>query len=143
MGLFFILRYWELYQIDKIVNSIKLTDILKQNVRASVWQLQRGGHWIVQQNNNSKHMSKLTKAKPEKKSWKLLEWPLQSPKLNPTENLSLDLTKPNSTHKPKKLNDLEGFAQAESAKNIARSFCQAIPIMNEENNDHEKFFPDC
>ena len=48
--------------------------------------------------------------------------------------------KPNSTHKPKKLNNLEGFAQAESSKNIARSFCQAILIMNEENNDHEKFF---
>ena len=48
--------------------------------------------------------------------------------------------KPNSTHKPKKLNDLEGFAQAESAKNIARSFCQIKPIMNDENNDLEKFF---
>ena len=65
------------------MDSIKYQEILGQNVMASVRKLKLGRLWTFEQDNDPKHTSKSTKAWFQKKSSKTLEWPSQSPDLNP------------------------------------------------------------
>ena len=52
-------------------------------------------------------MSKATKEWLKKKHIKVLEWPSQSPALNPIENLWRELKVRVAKHQPRNLNDLE------------------------------------
>uniref|UniRef100_A0A8C5LTT1 Tc1-like transposase DDE domain-containing protein n=1 Tax=Leptobrachium leishanense TaxID=445787 RepID=A0A8C5LTT1_9ANUR len=63
-----------------------------------------------------KHTSKSTRAWLQIKGWNILEWPSQSPDLNPIENLWWDLKKAVAVRKPKNVTELEAFAHDEWAK---------------------------
>lgn len=115
----------KLQRVEGIMNSIKYQDILQKNVMPSVRQLKLGRRWTLQQDNDPKHTSKSTKVWIQKKSWNLLEWPSQSPDLNPIENLWWDLKKAVAARKPKNLKELEAFAQEEWAK-IPQERCQKL-----------------
>ena len=105
-----------LHRVEGIMDSVKYQDILAKNVTLSVKKLKLGHHWTFQQDNDPKHASKSTKAWLEKKGWKLLEWPSQSPDLNPIENLWWDLKKAVAARRPKNIADLETIAHEEWAK---------------------------
>ncbi|KAI8522083.1 hypothetical protein Bbelb_018370 [Branchiostoma belcheri] len=107
------------------MDSTKYQDILAKNVSKSVKQLKLGRRWTFQQDNDPKHTSKSTKAWLEKKGWKVLEWPSQSPDLNPIENLWWDLKKAIAARKPKNIAELETFAHEEWAK-IPKERCQKL-----------------
>ncbi|KAI8518091.1 hypothetical protein Bbelb_041080 [Branchiostoma belcheri] len=62
-------------------------DILAKKVTKSLKKLKLERHWTLQQVNDPKHTLKSMKAWLEKKGWKVLEWPSQSPDLYPIENL--------------------------------------------------------
>ncbi len=65
--------------------------ILKENVWLSIFDLKLKRTWVMQQDNDPKHTSKTTSEWLKKNKIKVLEYPSQSPDLNPIEMLWHDL----------------------------------------------------
>ncbi|KAI4900273.1 hypothetical protein NFI96_023147 [Prochilodus magdalenae] len=106
----------KLQRVQGTMNSLQYQEILEENVMESVTNLRLGRRWTFQQDNDPKHTSKSTRAWLNMKGWNILEWPSQSPDLNPIENLWWDLKKAVPVRKPKNVTELEAFAHEEWAK---------------------------
>ncbi|KAK3526009.1 hypothetical protein QTP70_012796 [Hemibagrus guttatus] len=72
--------------------------------------------WVLQQDNDPKHTSKSTSEWLKKNKMKTLEWPSQSPDLNPIEMLWHDLKKVVHARKPSNVAELQQFCKDEWAK---------------------------
>ena len=73
-----------LHKIDGVMRKGNDVDILKQHLKTSVRKLNLGREWVFQINNNPKHTSKVVAKWLKDNKVKVLEWPSQSPDLNPT-----------------------------------------------------------
>ncbi|KAF7641490.1 hypothetical protein LDENG_00279990 [Lucifuga dentata] len=71
------------------MNSALYHKILKENIWSLLHHLKLKRNWVMQQDNHTKHKSKSTYEwlKKNEKKMKVLEWPSQSPDLNPIEKL--------------------------------------------------------
>uniref|UniRef100_A0A8C7MLT3 Transposase Tc1-like domain-containing protein n=1 Tax=Oncorhynchus kisutch TaxID=8019 RepID=A0A8C7MLT3_ONCKI len=76
-----------LHRIEGRMDGAMYLEILANNLLPSVRVLKMGHGWVFQHDNDPKHTVMATKDWLHKKHLKVLEWPSQSPDLNPIENL--------------------------------------------------------
>ncbi len=94
-------------------NAAKYRDILDENLLQSAQDLRLGRRFTFQQDNDPKHTAKIMKEWLHNNSVTVLEWPSQSPDLNPIEHLWRDLKMAVHQRLPSNLTELERICKEE------------------------------
>ncbi len=113
-----------LHRIEGRMVGAMYREILTNNLLPSVRALKTGRGWVFQHDNYPKHTARATKEWLGKKHFKILEWPSQSPDLNPIENLWRELKLRVAQRQPQNLKDLEKTCMEEWAKIPCCSVCK-------------------
>ncbi|KAI2654844.1 Transposable element Tcb1 transposase [Labeo rohita] len=102
-----------LVAIEGKMNAAKYRDILDENLLQSAQDLRLGRRFTFQQDSDPKHTAKITKEWLHNNSVTVLEWPSQSPDLNPVEHLWRDLKMSVHQRLPSNLTELERICKEE------------------------------
>ncbi len=114
-----------LVAIEGKMNVAKYRDILDENLLQSAQDLRLGRRFTFQQDNDPKHTAKITKEWLHNNSVTVLEWPSQSPDLNPIEHLWRDLKMAVHQRLPCNLTELERICKEEWQR-IPKSRCEKL-----------------
>uniref|UniRef100_A0A3P8TY65 Transposase Tc1-like domain-containing protein n=1 Tax=Amphiprion percula TaxID=161767 RepID=A0A3P8TY65_AMPPE len=102
-----------LVAIEGKMNAVKYRDILEENLFLSPLDLRLDQRFTFQQDNDPKHTAKITKEWLRNNSVTILDWPSQSPDLNPIEHLWRDLKMAVHQCSPSNLTELERICKEE------------------------------
>ena len=116
-----------LVRIEGTMNGAKYRQILEENLLQSAKDIRLRRRFTFQQDNDPKHTAKATLEWLQNKNVKVLEWPRQSPDLNPIENLWKDLKIAVHRCSPSNLTDLEQICKEEWEK-IPKSRCAKLLV---------------
>ncbi|KAG2464976.1 TCB1 transposase, partial [Polypterus senegalus] len=111
-----------LVRIKGKMTAAMYRDILDENLLQSALDLRLRRRFIFQQDNDPKHTAKISKEWLQDNSMNVLEWPSQSPDLNPIEHLWRDLKMAVHRCFPSNLMELERCCKEEWAK-LAKDRC--------------------
>ena len=100
-------------------------DILEENLFQSALDLRLGRRFTFQQDNDPKHTAKITKEWLRNNSVTILDWPSQSPDLNPIEHHWRDLKLAVHQRSPSNLTELERICKEEWQR-IPKSRCEKL-----------------
>ncbi len=126
-------KKWSVYN----TTALHQRDDRRGHVPSGPGHWNQPGHWkmgLFQHDNDPKHTAKAIKEWLKKKHIKVLEWPSQSPDLNPIEHLWRELKVRVAKCQPWNLNDLERICKRSGTKSLlrcvqtwwptTRNFCQ-------------------
>lgn len=116
-----------LHRISGKMDGAMYRAVLRDNLLPSARKLKMGRGWVFQHDNDPKHTAKATKEWLKKNHIKVMEWPSQSPDLNPIENLWRELKVRVAKRQPTNLNDLERICKEEWAK-IPPGMCANLVV---------------
>uniref|UniRef100_A0A8C4RNL8 Transposase n=1 Tax=Erpetoichthys calabaricus TaxID=27687 RepID=A0A8C4RNL8_ERPCA len=114
-----------LVRIKGKMTAAMYRDILDENLLQSALDLRLGRRFIFQQDNDPKHKAKISKEWLQDNSVNVLEWPSQSPDLNPIEHLWRDFKMAVHRRFPSNLMEFERCCKEEWAK-LAKDRCAKL-----------------
>lgn len=109
---------------SRTMNSEVYRNILSAQIKPNASKL-IGRHFIMQQDNDPKHTARATKGFLMAKKWKILDWPSQSPDLNPIEHAFYMLKRRLKAISPRNKQELK-MAAVQAWQSITREDTQRL-----------------